>query len=65
MHLELTSVQGGKYGAAWILLHAATQFDQDHLWQLLSFLAVCIPGFFIFKKSCLLRYMNLYQLFKT
>lgn len=38
IHLELSFVQGEKYGCVYILLHVATQFDQDHLLKMLSFL---------------------------
>jgi hypothetical protein len=37
VHLELSSVQGGKYGSIWIFLYAAVQFVQHHLLKILSF----------------------------
>jgi hypothetical protein len=48
-HLDLSFVQGHKYGFICILLHADIQFDQHHLLKThyLFFFPVCISGFFI------------------
>jgi hypothetical protein len=37
IHLDLSSVQGDKYGSICILLHAGIQSDQHHLLKMLSF----------------------------
>jgi hypothetical protein len=45
IHLDLSFVQGDRYGSICILLHADIQFDQYLLLKMLSFL--CISNFFI------------------
>ena len=37
IHLELSFVQGGKYGSVFVLLYADIQFKQHHLLKMLSF----------------------------
>lgn len=46
--LELSFVQGEKYGSTWIILYATVQFDQHYLLKVSIFL-VCISGFFKIK----------------
>jgi hypothetical protein len=36
-HLELSFVQGDRYGSILILIRAAIQFDEHYLWKMLSF----------------------------
>jgi hypothetical protein len=45
--LDLSFVQGDKYGSICIHLHSNIQFDQHHLLKILSFFSSAYFGFFI------------------
>ena len=47
IHLDLSFVQGDKYGSICILLHADFQSDQHHLVKMLSFFPLYDFGFFV------------------
>jgi hypothetical protein len=48
IHLELSFVQGHKFGSIWILLHAAIQLNQHCLLKMLSFSPIVYFWFFFF-----------------
>ena len=45
--LDLSFVQGDKYGSICILLHADIQLDQHHLLKMLSFFHYMVLTFFV------------------
>jgi hypothetical protein len=47
IHLELSLVQGNKYGSVCILLNAGIQLDQHYLLKMLSFFPALISGFLV------------------
>mgnify|MGYP007133048323 CR=1 FL=1 len=44
IHLDLSFVQGDKYGSIFIFLHTDSQLDQHHLLKMLSFFPLYIFG---------------------
>jgi hypothetical protein len=47
IHLDLSFVQGDKYGSIFILLHRDSQLEQHHLLKMISFFPLYIFGFFV------------------
>lgn len=46
-HLELSQMQGVKYGYIWILLPTVVQLEENNLLNMLFFFPMCVLGFFI------------------
>jgi hypothetical protein len=57
--VDLSFVQGEKYGSICILIHAYLQLDQDHLLKML-FLLYCVVLAF-WKKPSVHRYVDLFH----
>jgi hypothetical protein len=51
IHLNLSFMQGDKYGFMFILLHEDVQVAQHHLLKMLSFFYCVVFGFFIQKNQ--------------
>jgi hypothetical protein len=47
IHLDLSFVQGDKYGSIFILLHTDYQLDQHYLLKMFSFFPLHVFGFFV------------------
>jgi hypothetical protein len=64
IHLDLSYVQGDKYGSVCIILHADIQLDQQHLLKMLSLFFVV--WFWIFcQKSSVCKYVVCFWVFDS
>ena len=57
IHLNLSFVQGDRYGSIFILLHADIQLDQHHLLKMLSFIRCIFLA--SLAESCVHRHLDL------